>query len=77
VSLDGRGGISDVSVPSLESEKDDHGLVVLSPAARLTCDPDIGELYLTRVGLSAWQVIDLPHQWDNPDREPDPWPEAQ
>jgi len=34
-------------------------------------------LPLTRVELSAWQGIDLPRQWDNPDREPDPWPEAQ
>jgi len=65
----------------IESEEDNHGLVVLSsrskPAARLRCDPNNGELYLTRVELSAWQGIDLPRQWDNPDREPDPWPEAQ
>jgi hypothetical protein len=65
----------------IESEEDDHGLVVLSsrskPAARLSCDPSNGQLYLTRVELSAWQRIDLPRQWDNPDREPDPWPEAQ
>ena len=65
----------------IESEEDDHGLVVLSsrsnPAARLRCDPNNGELHLTRVELSAWQGIDLPRQWDNPDREPDPWPEAQ
>jgi len=73
----------------IESEEDDHGpalsssngLVVLSsrskPAARLRCDPDSGRLYLTRVELSAWQGIDLPRQWDNPDRRSDPWPEAQ
>jgi len=58
-----------------------NGLVVLSsrsePAARLRCDSDSGRLYLTRVELSAWQGIDLPRRWDNPDREPDPWPEAQ
>jgi len=73
----------------IESAEDDHGpalsssngLVVLSsrskPAARLRCDPNNGELYLTRAELSAWQRLDLPRQWDNPDREPDPWPETQ
>jgi hypothetical protein len=40
------------------------------PAAHLRCDPHTGRLYLARVGLSA-------RQWDNPDREPDPWPEPQ
>ena len=47
------------------------------PTARLQCDPDDGQLYLSGVELSAWQGIDLPRQWDNPDRQPDPWPEAQ
>ena len=46
------------------------------PAARLRCDPD-GQLYLTGVELSAWQGIDLPRQWDNPDQPPDGWPDAQ
>ena len=46
------------------------------PAARLHCDPD-GQLYLTGVELSAWQGIDLPRQWDNPDRPPDRRPDAQ
>jgi hypothetical protein len=65
----------------IESEDDEYGLRVLSahsdPEARLRCDPDTGRLYLTRVELSAWQGIDLPRQWDNSDREPDPWPEPQ
>ncbi|HUW09875.1 MAG TPA: hypothetical protein VM537_09095 [Anaerolineae bacterium] len=65
----------------IQSEDDEYGLRVLSarsePEARLRCDPDTGRLYLTRVELSAWQGIDLPRQWDNPDREPDPWPEPQ
>ena len=71
----------------IESEEDQHlmgdiyGLRVLSsrsePTARLSCDPDTGRLYLTRVELSAWQGIDLPRQWDNSDREPDPPPEEQ
>jgi hypothetical protein len=47
------------------------------PAARLRCDLDAGRLYLTRVELSAWQGIGLSRQWDNSDREPDPWPQAQ
>jgi len=46
------------------------------PEAELRCDPD-GRLYLTGVHLSAWQSIDLPRQWDNPDREPDDWPEVE
>jgi len=46
------------------------------PTARLRCDLD-GQLYLTGVELSAWQGIDLPRQWDNPDRSPDDWPDAQ
>jgi hypothetical protein len=64
----------------VESEEDERGLKVLSahgdPEAELRCDPD-GRLYLTGVHLSAWQSIDLPRQWDNPDREPDDWPEVE
>ena len=61
--------------------EDDQGRPVLcwcgEPTAQLRCDPDTGRLYLTGVELSAWQGIDLPRQWDNPDRQPDPWPDAQ
>ncbi|MCP4538960.1 MAG: hypothetical protein GY832_17635 [Chloroflexi bacterium] len=46
------------------------------PSARLQCDPD-GQLYLIGVELPAWQGIDLPRQWDNPDRPPDDWPDVQ
>jgi len=35
--------------------------------------PDAG----AGVHLSAWQSIDLPRQWDKPDREPDDWPEVE
>ena len=60
---------------------EEYDLRILSarsePAARLRCDPDTGRLYLIRVELSAWQGLDLPRQWDDPDREPDPWPETQ
>jgi hypothetical protein len=62
----------------VRSEEDLHGLKVLSargdPEAKLRCDPN-GDLYLDGVCLSAWQLADLPRQWDNPDREPDDWPE--
>jgi hypothetical protein len=63
-----------------DSEEDEGGLRILSwrgePEARLECDSD-GNLFLTGVYLSAWQGIELPRQWDNPDRESDPWPEEQ
>lgn len=63
-----------------ESEEHEHGLRVLSsrsePEGRFRCGPD-GQLWLTRVELSAWQGIDLPRQWDNPDREMDEEPDAQ
>jgi hypothetical protein len=32
---------------------------------------------LSRVELSAWQGIDIPRQWDHPDRPADPEPDAQ
>ena len=61
-------------------DEDEVGVGSLSwrgePTARLRCDPD-GQLYLTGVELSAWQGIDLPRQWDNADRPPDDWPDAQ
>jgi hypothetical protein len=46
------------------------------PTAQLRCDSE-GRLYLTGVELPAWQGIDLPRQWDNPDRSPDGWPDVQ
>ncbi|MCQ3978131.1 MAG: hypothetical protein DPW09_32295 [Anaerolineae bacterium] len=64
----------------IESRMDDDNLIVLSsrsePVAQLRCDPD-GRLFLTGVELSAWQSIDLPREWDNPDRPVDPDPDAQ
>jgi hypothetical protein len=36
-----------------------------------------GQLYLTGIELSAWQGIDLPGQWDDPDRELDEDPDEQ
>jgi hypothetical protein len=61
-----------------ESKEGPNGLpIVLSamgePEARLRCGL-LGRLYLTGVHLSAWQAMDLPREWDNPDREPDEWP---
>jgi len=46
------------------------------PTAQFQCAPG-GRLYLTSVELSAWQRIDLPRQWDDPDHEQDPEPDAQ
>jgi hypothetical protein len=46
------------------------------PEAQLHCASD-GRLSLTRVELSAWQGINLPRQWDNPDQLPDPEPDGQ
>jgi hypothetical protein len=69
--------------PLLPNDSREHkdGLEVLScrgePVARLRCDADSGRLYLTRVELSAWQRIDLPRQWDDPERMLDPEPDAQ
>ena len=36
-----------------------------------------GQLYLTRVKLSPWQVIHLPRQWDDPKRQEDEDPYQQ
>ncbi len=63
-----------------EIDEDEYGRRVLSscsePEARLQCN-SAGDLFLTGVHLSAWQGIDLPRQWSNSDREPDPWPDEQ
>ncbi|MBU0494989.1 MAG: hypothetical protein KKA73_20350 [Chloroflexi bacterium] len=40
------------------------------PHARVQCEPG-GRLLLTGVELTAWQGIELPRQWDDPDREDD------
>lgn len=40
------------------------------PSIKSTCGVD-GELKLTGVELSAWQSIELPRVWDDPEREPD------
>ncbi|MFQ5344042.1 MAG: hypothetical protein ACE5F6_21070 [Anaerolineae bacterium] len=64
----------------IQSRGEKGGLVAFSwrsdPTAQFQCAPD-GRLYLTGVELSAWQRIDLPRQWDDPDREQDPEPDAQ
>lgn len=64
----------------IKSRTDDYGLIVLSarsePEAQVLVDPS-GQLFLTAVELSAWQGIDLPREWDNPDRPADPDPEDQ
>lgn len=46
------------------------------PVLKTTCDVD-GGLKLDSVELSSWQAIDLPRQWDNPDRKNDESPHEQ
>ncbi|KYF57877.1 hypothetical protein BE04_20390 [Sorangium cellulosum] len=46
------------------------------PTVRLVCSP-AGELRLSDVELSAWQAIDLPRRWNDPEREADDPPDAQ
>lgn len=47
-----------------------------NPEVHAVCGPD-GELKLESVELAAWQAIELPRQWDNPDRKPDEHPHRQ
>ena len=60
-------------------ETDDGNLAILAwqgtPEVRATCATD-GTLKLERVGLAAWQSINLPRIWDHPDRQDD-GPEKQ
>jgi hypothetical protein len=42
-----------------------------APEARVTCSPD-GVLELERVEVSAGQIIDVPRNWDDTSRRPDP-----
>jgi hypothetical protein len=46
------------------------------PEAQLRCSPD-GQLHLTGVELPSWQGIELPRQWDSPDRPQDDDTEEQ
>jgi hypothetical protein len=46
------------------------------PEIKVVCGAE-GELKLESVELSAWQAIQLPRQWDNPDRKPDEDPGRQ
>jgi len=39
------------------------------PVIETICSPS-GQFYLSSVSLSAWKVITLPRQWDDPDRPP-------
>jgi hypothetical protein len=64
----------------IDSDMDEHGLRVLSsrskPEAHLRCDPS-GQLFLNEVELSAWQSVELPRNWDDPERPLDPDPANQ
>lgn len=46
------------------------------PEAKITCNP-LGELRLESLTVRAFQGIDLPRKWDDPEREPDEAPHAQ
>jgi hypothetical protein len=46
------------------------------PEIKVTCSP-VGGLRLEAISLSAFQVIELPRQWDDPEREPDDDPREQ
>jgi hypothetical protein len=66
--------------PNLPEARWERGEVPLfwqgHPVARLQCRPD-GRLYLTGVELPAWQGIELPRQWDDPERPQDEGTEVQ
>lgn len=57
--------------PGLREECTEGGEVPLfwqgNPRARLECHPD-GELTLSGVDLPYWRGIELPRQWDDPER---------
>jgi len=61
-------------------EQDDGRFAILAwqggPVAKVTCSPD-GELRLESLRLDAFQLLDLPRRWDDPDREPDELPDAK
>ncbi len=46
------------------------------PELRVLCSP-AGELKLRSVEVAAWQAIEVPRMWDDPDRRPDKRPDAQ
>jgi len=46
------------------------------PSLEVECTPE-GELKLNAVKVAAWQAINLPRVWDNPEREPDEHPRSQ
>lgn len=47
-----------------------------NPEVKLSCGPD-GVVKLEEVGVQAFQAIDLPRSWNDPDREPDAPPHVQ
>ncbi len=60
--------------PETVREDDDGGLAILAwqggPEVLSICDPT-GQVRLMGVTIDAWQSIQLPRNWDDPDREPD------
>lgn len=46
------------------------------PEIKVTCNA-LGELRLESISVSAFQAIELPRKWDDPEREPDDGPSEQ
>ena len=46
------------------------------PELKVTCNA-IGEMRLEAISVSAFQMIELPRKWDDPEREPDDDPHEQ
>jgi hypothetical protein len=68
-------------VPEDNVREDNNGrLEILAwrgePVIKAVCTAE-GELKLESIQLSAWQAIELPRQWDDPEREPDEQPHRQ
>jgi hypothetical protein len=65
-------------LPAAGRKQPDGATTVLSwrgePEAQVRCGP-AGEIWLLGVELAAWQGINLPRQWDDPQRKPDEGPE--
>jgi hypothetical protein len=47
-----------------------------NPEIKISCTPD-GQLRLESISVRAFQIIELPRRWDDPDREPDDDPYDQ
>jgi len=68
-----------VSEDVVRETEDGHHAVLAwqgDPELKVTCNA-LGELRLESISVSAFQGIDLPRTWDDPEREPDDDPHEQ